>query len=284
MINLFTPKIKPYIMACRKFINAILLIIPLILVWVTTNAQNLPAKQKGSLRAPAGIKIDGKATEWDNKLQAYNKATGIFYTMANDDDKLYLTVQATDQLIIRKIMNGGLTLKINAGREKDSGVLITYPVFDKNDRPIINLKNKPSDNKGMDSLITLVNKRFAEKSKEIKIKGIKSIADTLISVYNQDDIKAAALFDHDAAYTYELAIPLKSIGISATSTSKFNYTITLSGAPLIDGSNIIPATATHRAVLNVYVGAGAAGSLAKGDMAILSNPTNFDGEYTLAAK
>ncbi|HCN82336.1 MAG TPA: hypothetical protein DIT07_01770, partial [Sphingobacteriaceae bacterium] len=71
-------------------------ILYLIIIPVTTSAQKLPNIQEASLRAPAGIKVDGKATEWNNQFQAYNKATEIFYTISNDDDKLYLAVQATD--------------------------------------------------------------------------------------------------------------------------------------------------------------------------------------------
>jgi hypothetical protein len=271
-------------MKTPKLINVTLLAILSFLAGFTVNAQNLPNKQKSGLRAPVGIRIDGNATEWNNQFQAYNRATGIFYSMANDNDNLYLAVQATDQLIIRKIMNGGITLKIDTGGKKNSGVAIIYPIFARNDRPLINLKDKPTDATKLDSLINVVNKRFAEKSKEIKIQGIKLIPDSLISIYNQDDIKVAALFDHAAAYTYELAIPLKYIGMQDAKASKFNYTIMLSGSPQIDGINIIPATRAHVAVMNIAVGAGAPSIPTKGEADILSNPTDFDGVFTLAVQ
>ena len=41
----------------------------------TATAQKLPNVQATSLRAPANIKIDGKATEWNDKFQAYNHST-----------------------------------------------------------------------------------------------------------------------------------------------------------------------------------------------------------------
>ena len=244
----------------KTYTDAILSVFLFILAGFTANAHSLPTKQKAALRAPADIKIDGNATEWNNKFQAYNRATGIFYTLANDNDNLYLAVQATDQLIIRKIMNGGITLKIDTGGKKNSSVTISYPVFARNNRPLINLKDKPSDAGRLDSLVATVNKRFAEKSKEIKIHGISSIPDTLISIYNQDNIKAAAVFDHAAAYNYELAIPLKYVGLSPAKASKFKYTIMLNGSPLIDGINIIPTTGTHNAGMNITVGAWAPAS------------------------
>ncbi len=59
-------------------------------LWVillfTTQAigQKLPNIQTASLRASANIKVDGKAAEWGNKLEAYNNTTEVFYTLAND--------------------------------------------------------------------------------------------------------------------------------------------------------------------------------------------------------
>ena len=57
------------------------------------NAQKLPNVQQASLRAPENVKVDGKPTEWGDKLQAYNKATDVFYTIANDYNNLYLIIQ-----------------------------------------------------------------------------------------------------------------------------------------------------------------------------------------------
>src|SRR5476649_2012908 len=91
-------------------------------------AQKLPNVQTASVRAPANIKIDGKTTEWNNTFQAYNHATDIFYTVSNDDAKLYLTIQASDKLVINKIMSGGITFTIQkSGKKTDKdGISITY--------------------------------------------------------------------------------------------------------------------------------------------------------------
>lgn len=269
-----------------SFISVLLILV--ILAGHTIYAQSLPNKQKVSFYAPIGLKIDGKISEW-NKFQAYNHATGIFYTLANDNDKLYLIVQAIDPLIIRKIINGGITFKINVGKKSDN-IAVTYPVFSKANRPAINLKEKPllSKNSGpknmqLDSFVSIINKRFIDKAKEIKIHGIKSISDSLISVYNQDDIKVAALFDNTAAYTYELSIPLKYVGISATKSKKINYNITLSGSDQVDGMTITPAK-NNVEVVSISVGAGAPPIPTQSESAILLSATDFDGEYTLASK
>ena len=77
---------------------------------ISADAQKLPTEQQVSLRAPAGLKIDGKATEWDNKFQAYNHHTDFYYTIANDDNNLYLIVQANEPAIIKRILKGGIAL------------------------------------------------------------------------------------------------------------------------------------------------------------------------------
>jgi len=81
-------------------------------------AQKLPNKQEASLRAPANIKIDGQATEWNNKYQAYNNATEVFYTIANDDDNLYLIIHARKSRIIEKMMEGGISFTVSPTNKK----------------------------------------------------------------------------------------------------------------------------------------------------------------------
>lgn len=93
--------------------------------------QKLPNKQQVSFRAPSKLKIDGIATEWGNKLQAYNKSTQIFYAISNDDKNVYLIVQAKYEEIISKIIRGGITLVINhsVNKKDPQPVTITYPVL-----------------------------------------------------------------------------------------------------------------------------------------------------------
>src|SRR6187402_1229772 len=84
-----------------------------LLFTITATAQKLPGKQKISLRAPGNIKIDGKADEWDNKLQAYNNATETSYTISNNGETLFLTIQSTYRDVVYKILTGGITFTIN---------------------------------------------------------------------------------------------------------------------------------------------------------------------------
>jgi hypothetical protein len=283
-------------------------------IGLSVSAQKLPNIQQTNLRAPAEIKIDGKATEWDNKFQAYNHATDIFYSISNDDNNLYLTVQAIDPVVINKIIGGGITLTIqNSGKKTDKdGMSITYPVFDKKSRPYVHSSQiignsvltvsggdvtimprtsmeggrtaAPADPKEFqgDSIMNIYNKRLNSNSKYIGITGIKGL-DSLISVYNTNGIKTAELFDNKIVYTYELAVSLNQLGLSVSNGTKFAYHITINGSSIFTLPDVaITTNQTDVAVKTVTPEGG--GGLRVAALMGQSAPTDFWGEYTLAKK
>lgn len=255
------------------------------------HSQKLPKVQTASIRAPANIKIDGKTTEWDNTFQAYNHATSLFYTMANDDDNLYITVQANDMETLTKITGAGILFNINTSEKRGDkdAVSINYPFFEKNGKPFINFKNNPKIVPGSaasvitaDSLMKARNKLLDNKSKYIVVKGIPGI-DTMLSVYNEEGIKAREAFNNAMAYTCELAIPLKYLNLSVNNRVKFVYHILLPGLKLDDLGIIVDKTADGSVHLTAAPGAGAA-LLSKDHLNAIYATTDFWGEYTLAKK
>lgn len=242
---------------------------------ICTYAQKLPNVQTASIPAPADIKIDGKATEWNNQFQAFNHAVLFNYTLANDKDNLYLAVQATDQVIVKRILNGGITLAISApGDKKDKNAPgVTFPVSSPGNKVTINFKTKP-DPAAMpaqaDSFMRAKNNEMGTKFKNIKTNGISQL-DTLISVYNTNNIKAAGALDINMAYTYELAIPLKYLKIN---TDKFAYHVTINAVaqtgismPNMNSTDPMQKMRGIRVSPNAVLGQEA---------------TDFWGEYTLA--
>ncbi|MES2378643.1 MAG: hypothetical protein V4553_18765 [Bacteroidota bacterium] len=261
------------------------LLLPALLFSVFANAQKLPVTQTVSVKAPANIKIDGKPTEWDNKFQAYNKAIQAFYTISNDDKKLYLTLQATKKEIINKIINGGVSFTVVKGIKQvlNNGITITFPVFDEKDRPNININamaqivpGSQESDKLSDSLMKANNSILSAKAKLIRLTGVKDL-DTLISMYNTDGIKARAQFGKHMAYTYELAIDLKLLDLSAADLTKFNYNITLNEIEI----DYVPGIAITRnedgTIVNMYM---ADTKLANSYISALSS-TDCWGTYTL---
>jgi len=253
----------------------------LLLFTAAANAQKLPNVQQTSLRAPADIKIDGKTTEWGDKFQAYNHATDVFYALSNDDNNLYLTIQATDYSIINHIKNGGISLTISTTGKKiiKDGMRVTYPEFDKNGKPTITSKKlfetrsgSPVTVKQADSLALVNTKNWNDKSKLIRVSGIKGI-DSLISVYNEDGIKAAVAFNNQFACTYELAVNLKLLGLSISNPEKFAYNVMLND---VAGHGIVITKDDSGNITTVNI-------ISKD--AVPEEPaTDFWGEYTLVKK
>lgn len=238
-------------------------------------AQKLPNVQQASMHLPTETKIDGKASEWNNQFQAYNKTTGIYYTIANNNENIYLAVQATDPHFIQKILSGGITLTIkNADKSnKATPVSIDYLFIPVVERYAMIKKIEGEEAYTPDD----INKQFTAAAKQIQVSGVKEIQDTLISVYNDADIKVAAKFDDKKALTYELSLPLKYVQQSLGNNASFNYNVKLNAIritpqPAGKAGEVFSVTSVQR------------NSKAAQDLQDLDNPTDFSGNYTLATK
>lgn len=201
-------------------------------------AQKLPNKQQVSFRAPAKLKIDGIATEWGDKLQAYNKSTQIFYAISNDDKNLYLIVQAKYEEIISKIIRRGITLIVNhtVNKKDPQPVTITYPILRGSDmsrvaNAIAGKFYKQPDTSYKPATVTAINNRLDAGAKTIIVKGIKALDSDTLSVYNTDGIKAAGQFDSKMLYNYELAIPIKYLDLPNNGNNPFSYQLKINGEP-----------------------------------------------------
>ena len=203
------------------------------------SAQKLPNVQQISLRVPANIKMDGKATEWGDKFQAYNIATELYYTIANDSKKLYLIAKTDDQKVFNNIINGGIRINIQKANNKtDAGALgVKYPYLEKGKLVLFTLHKKgeippPKElaDHIADSVMTASNKKLATNIKWIYTNGLAGV-DSILAIYNEKGIEAAGAFDVKKSYTCELAIDLKLLGLSAENASKFAYHITVNAEP-----------------------------------------------------
>lgn len=249
--------------------------LPLVLnISIVSLAQKLPVKQEASVIAPVGVKVDGKTTEWGN-FQAYNPATEISYTMANDNDKLYFACSATEAEVIQKIVTGGITLSISPVDKKSviEPVAITYPIV-----PWLNAQIdyliKPHAPLN-ESTVKLVNDKISGHLKEIKISGVKEFPDSSISVYNDKGIIGGHYISSNKAYTYELAFPLSLISQIVNNQDTFNYKVQVNGMDMkttivVGGTSGNGSTPSDQALPH--------GALF--DM----SPTYFNSTYTLAKK
>lgn len=271
---------------------AIILSTVFFLLLEVANAQNLPKVQEIGVRAPSDIKTDGKLNEWNNGLQAYNPINRIFYTVSNDNDKLYLTIYTDDYHAVTKINSGGITFttslstkKNNNEKAKDiNNIAIQYPIkvkpVQKGMQPQPDLigdaiwkayssydVDTVQYKKQIDSLMNIANNEINLQYKGIQVTGIPEVTDNPVSIYNLLGIQVAAAFDYKLAFTYELAIPLKYLMLSEQSQT-FSYNIKLSDHNSVLPPNEMPAP--------IFIGTS--------DPNILfgQSPTDFWGEYTIA--
>ena len=258
------------------------------------HAQKLPNVQVKGIRAPDNIKIDGKAIEWNNQFQAYNKATNLFYTISNDDENLYLIIQADGPVYITKILSGGITFTVNKSGEKntENAISVTYPIIDPGNKPNVHFQNIPvivlGDKTSVlkaDSFMNDNNRRVTNSFKWIRITGIKGL-DTLTSVYNREGVKAAGLFDNKMVYTCEFLIALKYLGLSVQNPTNFSYQIVSNGINLsnLDGGpvTIAPPPGSRPGTIAAIAGPPQGGyNFNRNDFKVLISNTNFWGQYIL---
>ncbi len=258
-------------------------------IGVTANAQKLPNVQAAAIYAPTNVKVDGKLTEWNNQLQAYNKSTSLYYTMANNADNLYLTIQAKDKVALQKAIGGGITLTITSKEKGLNGVSLSTPYLLGSNRSKITQKINIQDTL-MEADVAVLNNVISTNFKELSIKGITTIPDSVISVYNEHGIKLSAVIDKDKAYTCELAIPLKYIKQLTGTAGTFNYNLKLNGiksdAVVIKDSPNNMSTGAPARMGGITVGdgvtvVGTARSVYGASPMELMNPTDFSGTYTL---
>lgn len=253
----------------------------------TSFAQKPPDVQKGGLRAPAELKIDGQLTEWDG-MAAYNKRLVLYYTIANDDKNLYLAIKSDNAVITHKILHGGFSFMINTTEKKEkAGVTLIYPFIDNDEAfSAVNslLPKVSAQHAGMsaaqleeakaqrETASIAANRKKLNLFKFIKIAGIKQITDKQIPIYNELGLKVGAKVDSKGTYTYEMALPLKFLGIEAGAKSPVYYSIKLLRKYAKGGMTPPPlATRDGRPPL----GPGGV------DVRTLAADTDFWGEYTL---
>lgn len=285
------------------------IILPAILVVSGFNLfgqQRLKDVQVTSVWAPEQVKIDGKLNEWEDTFQAYNKSTRLYYTLSNNTQYLFLAVTSTDAGNNNKIAAGGITLSINtAGKKKEKDAFsLTYPMIDRSGGRGQNGRRgggRQGERSAAEdsSAVAERRKQLISSSKEIKVLGFAAIADTLISIYNEYGIKTAIGYDPLGNYTYELAVPLKLLAISADRPLEIAYQLKVNGLTVNSGNP----SGSGRAGGGGFGGGRGAGGNSRGgggqrggnsgggagrnggiDFEDLTSPSDFWGKYTLAKK
>ncbi len=260
--------------------------------------------QVTSVWAPASVKIDGKLNEWEDNFQAYNKSTKLFYTISNNEKYLYLAITCTDPQNNTKIAAGGITLLINTeGKKKEKDAFsITYPVISSSGSGRRGRGGfRQQQTGGTDTAaVNAARRQFIASSKEIKVFGFKDVEDTLISIYNEYGIKTGISYDTLGNYNYELAIPLRLLGLTSGDAREIAYDIKVNGLQIKSSDQMKVMADNFQGGGGVNIsgmggggrsrrdGGGAVGEKkdinSNFDFEDMTSPTDFWGKYTLAKK
>ncbi len=231
------------------------------LAFLQANAQKLPQVQQASLRAPSDIKIDGKPKEWDGKFQAYNKNTGVFYSIANDAENLYVAIYSNEKDYTDKIIRNGINLSFNAKKKSAEGsVTIKYPLSQAINMEESNNYGEMARKSNNDGIVLKMNKGVVTKNKHVKIFGAKALTDTIYSIYDAQGVMVGLDCPAENQVYYEISIPLKYLEFTSGALPKINYNVKINESWL---AHLRPASFWAEEAHRVY---GA----------------DFWGEYTLA--
>jgi hypothetical protein len=276
---------KPY-----PFTKSLLLTICLLLSLTVTHAQQkLPNKQvTGVWASPGKIKMDGKATEWDN-FQAYNTATDLYYTLANSNDFVYLVVQIQDPAVVERANSYGFTFEIyktdKPGNKELISITMPPPEYAKYFSRMMMGFGATSDAAVATSMMKNYNSSLQKYHKFLVVKGIPGF-DT-ISVYNDEPgIRLADAADIKLNYTFEIQLPVKFIKLLPGDNSKFLYRLAINGmrdSGPSRGISTISAngTITSISAKDVTPEQQAAVEEITARIAKRNAPTDFKGEYVL---
>jgi hypothetical protein len=86
--------------------------------------------EKEPLRAEFinNIVMDGDDSDWESAISFYDESSGLMYSVANDDENLYVLVKATAQAAMVKFTMGGVELWVSADGKEKRKTGIKYPI------------------------------------------------------------------------------------------------------------------------------------------------------------
>ena len=191
------------------------------------------------------VKIDGKLLEFSDSLSNYDKSTKLYYAFTHDQNNLYVFLKSNKQMEQNKIMAGGISVSVNATGKKKAISAITFPIVDRTAMmaEMRNRGNRNSENTAQKTPEerakerTEMRQKMLTRLKEIKATGFNDITVESISIYNTYGIKTGINYNDKNALIYELAIPLKLVGLDAASTNEFAINIKLNGIEMPENNN-----------------------------------------------
>ncbi len=183
--------------------------------------------------APGKIIIDGNINDWGDSLRYYNPDKKLNYTLANDNQNLYLAIRFNDRTEQERIMRAGLTWSVNPKGKKKDAYSLTFPVAEQNNGQMPVLP-KPDEGSTSSEDHERMNRDEMRKARltqlrSMKVTGFKDIDYDIITTTNSYGFKAALNFDEEGNLIYEAAIPLKFFDADDVAKNEWAFNIKVNG-------------------------------------------------------
>lgn len=170
------------------------------------------------------IFIDGQDGDWTRPLPYTDKKEKLNYSISNDRDNIYILLAVKDELEQQKIMQGGMTVWVNAQAEKNesNAVGIGFPTDSRKDHDR-RLMEEARGNRGNGNSNGNGNtrkdepkERFAtlEDLKDYSLYGFLpdgNVGNYDYGEHNEAEVGVKIGFNRDGEMIYEASIPLKAV-------------------------------------------------------------------------
>lgn len=168
------------------------------------------------------IIIDGSDDEWAKPLSFFNRDCGLWFSISNDTQNLYMALSVSDAMRIRKMMTAGWTLSLSSSEKgRKFNVKITFPKVEL----VAPTPPRGANEQQTKSLIALMINDYSSKLSELKTKGFVSDQDVL-KLDGESAIKVKAGANSNQNFVNELVIPLKEL--VSESPMELNERVTMS--------------------------------------------------------
>lgn len=188
-----------------------------ILIMLITLALSANAQKKSEIATKnqwVTAIIDAKQNEWGDSLKNFDSDTKFHYSVANDNNNIYLAIAVSDKQRIQNLLAGGITFFITTDGKKKQGQAIIFPII---------TPHKQVQKTNPEQAI----RQSLNSARAIKVMGFEKILDGNISINNDYGIKAAAALTDSGQFIYEAAIPLERLNLTSGSAKELNINIKL---------------------------------------------------------
>ncbi|OOQ59505.1 hypothetical protein [Mucilaginibacter pedocola] len=195
-------------------------------------AQN--KNDKPTLQPPANaIVIDGKLNDWGDSLRYLNEEKKIPYTIANDNNNIYVALRISDHAEQRRALMAGITFSIDPKGKKKETFSVTFPYTDPEAMPAERVQAPPTDGQppqpGSDDDRQERMQALLTRTKQIKATGFADVLNEVMTTANTYGIKTALGIDNEGFLVFEAAVPISMLHVDKPEKNEWAFNIKING-------------------------------------------------------